>query len=131
MIDVLKRIVRSSRGETDADLGDIGERFICLLIDRSLHTDVIMSELRNVLALLQGRKARIKKPYNFKPLTWLKYLDCYDLWRQNEELSFGDIAREVYGVRNSRTYEQAEMAIKRVRRLIQEAESNHWPPTIK
>lgn len=131
MVDVLGRIVKGSRGKTDVDLGDIPKRFICLLIDRSLHSDVIMSELQNVLALLQGRKARIKKPYNFMPLTWLKYLDCYDLWRQNDNISYGKIATHVYGVRNSQTYERAEMAVKRVKQLIKQAESNHWPPTIK
>lgn len=131
MVDVLERIVKARRGRKKDDLGDIPERFICLLIDRSLHPDVIINDLKTVLALLQGRRARIKKPYQFKVSSWIKYLDCYDLWRQNQNLSFGDIARKVYGTRNSQSYERAETAVKRVRQLIAQAESNHWPPKIK
>ena len=131
MIDVLERIVRARRGRSTDDLGGIPERFICLMIDRSLHPDVIINELQTVLARLQGRRARIKLPYQFKVSPWLKYLDCFDLWRPNEDLSFGDIAREVYGTNNSKTYERAERAVKRVKQLIAQAESNHWPPKIK
>ena len=131
MIDILERIVRARRGRTTDDLGDIPERFICLMIDRSLHPDVIINELQTVLALLQGRRARIKFPYQFKVPTWLKYLDCYDSWRQNKALSFGDIAGKVYGTKTPKNYERAEMAVKRVRQLIEQAKSNHWPPKIK
>ena len=81
--------------QREKELGDIPERFICLLIDPTLHSDVIISEFRNVLQLLQGRKGRIKQPYKFKVPNWLNYLECYDLWRQNESLSFGDIAEKV------------------------------------
>lgn len=131
MVDTLERIVKARGGRRKDELGDIPERFICLLIDRSLHPDVIISDLKTVLVQLQGRRARITRPYKFTVPTWLNYLDCYDLWRQNQDLSFGDIAGKVYRSKNLKTYERAEMAVKRVKQLIVEAESNHWPPKIK
>jgi hypothetical protein len=58
---------------------------------------------------------------------WLDYFKCYDL-RRCEALSFGEIAKRVYGQRDAKTYERAEQGFKRARTLIRAAEANNWPP---
>lgn len=58
--------------------------------------------------------------------TWLNYLHCYDL-RRCEGLSFGQIAKQVYGSQTKR--DLAEKAFDRVTHLIQAAEQNDWPPS--
>jgi hypothetical protein len=62
--------------------------------------------------------------------TWLHYLKCYDL-RTTQGLSYGDVAKQVYGSRTSQTYERAEQGFKRVTRLIRAAENRDWPPSIR
>lgn len=68
---------------------------------------------------------RIKPPIR-DIKTWLNYLRCYDL-RHCQGLSFGQIAKQVYG--NYLKRDLAEKAYVRVARLIQAAEKNDWPPS--
>ena len=67
--------------------------------------------------------------------TWLDYIRCYDL-RYNlpqgqTQPSFGMIAALVYGKNTRKTYERAEQGCKRVGQLIEAAEKNQWPPSIR
>jgi len=59
--------------------------------------------------------------------TWLAYFTCYDL-RHCQNLTFGDIAKKVYPPGGSKSRDRAEIAFRRVTKLIKAAEQNKWPP---
>ncbi|MCH8041692.1 MAG: hypothetical protein IH977_15315 [Nitrospinae bacterium] len=63
--------------------------------------------------------------------SWVNYLHCYDL-RTGQGLSFGEVARQVYGTghsnQRSRNRDRAEKAVNRVKKLIDCAEQKNWPP---
>lgn len=58
--------------------------------------------------------------------SWLTYLRCYDLHRCSQ-LSPGQISKYLYGT--TRKEDNVDKAIKRVKRLIEYAENNDWPPS--
>lgn len=62
--------------------------------------------------------------------TWLNYFRCYDLHRC-EGLSFGRIAKQVFGKSGKKAYAHARKSENRARQLIQAAEQSQWPPTLK
>ncbi len=72
-----------------------------------------------------GQRNKSKTFRRFDSSTWIDYFRCYDL-RKCEAKSFGRIATKVYG--DSKKYEVAEHAYKRVCTLIAYAETNNWPP---
>ncbi len=59
--------------------------------------------------------------------TWLDYFTCYDL-RHCQNLTFGDIAKKVYPPGGPKNRDRAEIAFRRIVKLIKAAETNHWPP---
>ncbi len=61
--------------------------------------------------------------------TWINYFRCYD-FQKEEGMTFGQIGKEVYGELRGKPQARdlAEKAVKRVTRLIKDAESGNWPP---
>jgi len=67
---------------------------------------------------------RKKPPIKDYP-AWLKYFQCYDLRKSG--LKPEEIAGRVYP-KDIDAVEKATQAVKRVKKLIEAAESNDWPP---
>jgi len=133
---------------------DRGRRFALLLLDSAFPPATILHQAKAILSKRHDsiKKQRWEGSHPFYPLhcapnkrplikgfksfqTWCDYIRCYDL-RHNvlhgqTPPSFGRIATQVYGKSTSKTYERAEQGCKRVRRLIEDAENNRWPPSIR
>jgi len=92
---------------------------------KKAHQDLIESRRRSGIYV----NSRKKSPPTLQVKTWLDYFRCYDL-RQCTEKSFSVIAKEVYNdTPIQRKTDQVQKAVKRVTTLIQNAESNNWPPS--
>lgn len=63
---------------------------------------------------------------------WLNYFRCYD-FRRCDGLTFGQIGKTVYATEKEqeKKRDRAEKAVARAEQLIEQAESNKWPPEIR
>jgi len=109
---------------------------LTVLFDRLVPTETIIKNLRPLLqqrdmsqpegAERRWRRYRIIDPT--VPKTYLDYLRSYDLYHC-EQLEPREIGQRVYP-----TYEKptvmARTAVKRAKKIIQQAEKGEWPPTI-
>jgi hypothetical protein len=104
-------------------------RFFCAFIDPNLPPDLVMKALLPVFNQRhhERQSSRPKQPYKFNITTWLNYLTCYDL-RVANGLTYGKITERVYQKKGSRSRDQAEKAVTRVKAFIELAEHHRWPP---
>jgi hypothetical protein len=124
---------------TEKESGDLQELFfhwvqsetIWLSIDGSLPPDVIIKTLRPMLA--QRSKARREsswEPTQADLVAWLDRFRCYDL-RLRDGYSYEDIGQIVYALAaDAGGPDRAKKAVMAVRRLIDAAEQNAWPPAM-
>ncbi len=84
-------------------------------------------KLKNYGFSIRGCYHPTKKSPIRKIQTWLDYFTCYDL-RHCQNLTFGDIAKKVYPPGGPKNRDRAEIAFRRIVKLIKAAETNHWPP---
>ena len=129
-------------------------RFMYLRIDASYPTKIIMNALRkrinqqkteiektpddsewfqtqyiepkNNKKGFAGIFRRSKTVIQFDVPRWIDYFTCYDL-RHGAGKTYGQIAGKVYGDSKSK-YENAEIAVKRVTKLIHYTVTENWPP---
>lgn len=100
-----------------------------LCIDGSLPPDVVIKSLRPILA--QRSKATREnswEPTQVDLLPWLDHFRCYDL-RFRDGCSYEDIGQMVYALApEAGGPDRAKKVVMAVRRLIDAAEQNAWPP---
>ena len=104
-------------------------RFFCAFIDPNLPPDLVMKALLPVFTQRhhERQSSLPRRPYAFNISTWLNYLACYD-FRVANGLTYGEIAQRVYQKKGSRSRDQAEKAVTRVKTFIESAEHHRWPP---
>lgn len=104
-------------------------RFFCAFIDPNLPPDLVMKALLPMLKQRhrERQSSPPRQPYKFNVTTWLDYLACYDL-RVVNGLTYGEIAQRVYRKKGSRSRDQAEKGVTRVKAFIELAEHHRWPP---
>jgi hypothetical protein len=100
------------------------------LIDQAIPPDTVLRAIRPTLEARHktSTPARVKKPYAFDVPKWLGYLRCYDL-RRTQGFSYGQIAKQVYGLSGPKPRDRAEKAVRRTQSFIHRAESMNWPPS--
>lgn len=123
---------------------DQGKRFLWLRLDAAFPTHTILKLLKPKLMAMHKALGSVAweqiGPVVFNPgmrplirgytglKKWFDCLTCYDLRTATPTLSYGDIAKQVYGTNTPRTYERSEQSYKRFKQLIAAAESDRWPP---
>ncbi len=137
----LKHITAMLSRDTEKDKG---KQYLWLRIDAAFPPHTILNIIKPTLMTMHRALGPVGwrqiGPIMFHPherplirgytgiRKWFDCLACYDLSIGTPKLSFGRIARQVYGVRTSQTYDRAENCCKRFRRLIAAAESDQFPP---
>ena len=102
-------------------------RCLYVEIDTTVRPKIILDTLGKLLQQ-RYKNWKEKPPVMRKVEVWFKYFECYDLLAADPQLSYGDIAKHVFNSNTPNNYERVEKAISHVRKLIDAAEQNHWPP---
>jgi hypothetical protein len=109
----------------------VRNEMLWLCIDGSLPPDLVIKALRPILA----QRSKATRESSWKPtqvdfLAWLDHFRCYDL-RFRDGYSYEDIGQTVYLLApEAGGPDRAKKAVMAIRRLIDTAEQNAWPPAM-
>lgn len=113
-------------------------RFLCLRLDTAQPPEVIIQRLRPLLRARHNKSKNDPLRNRFTKLdyrasqrvsrdidTWIRYFQCYDLWKQGETIT--TIADRIYSDSKD-SWQIVNRALLRVKQMINTVESTGWLP---